>query len=189
MHYTVTIANTGETVYTGATVTDALAGVLDDAVYQNDATASTGTVAYAAPVLTWTGDLAVGEIATVTYSVAVTYPASGDRVMDNAVTSAEPGSTCPAPGTDPGCAATVTIIVPALTVTMTSDTNGAVVAGGTVNYTIVATNTGEAPMPRRRSAPCWRECSTTPRTTRTRPPPAALSPSRAPPWAGRVRCP
>ncbi|MFD1501327.1 beta strand repeat-containing protein, partial [Streptosporangium lutulentum] len=145
VHYTVTIANTGETVYTGATVTDALAGVLDDAVYQNDATASTGTVAYAAPVLTWTGDLAVGEIATVTYSVAVTYPASGDRVMDNAVTSAEPGSTCPAPGTDPGCAATVTIIVPALTVTMTSDTNGAVVAGGTVNYTIVATNTGEAP--------------------------------------------
>ncbi|WP_371780880.1 DUF7927 domain-containing protein [Streptosporangium subroseum] len=145
VHYTVTIANTGETPYAGATVTDALAGVLDDAVYQNDATASAGTVTYADDALTWTGDLAVGVTATVTYSVVVTYPASGDRVLNNAVASDEPGSTCPAAGTEPGCAATVTILVPALTITMTSDTNGDIVASGTVHYTIVAANTGEAP--------------------------------------------
>ena len=40
--YTITVANTGQTPYTGATVTDALAGVLDDAGYNSDATATTG---------------------------------------------------------------------------------------------------------------------------------------------------
>ena len=47
VHYTVTVTNTGETAYAGATVTDALAGVLDDATYQDDATATIGTVDYA----------------------------------------------------------------------------------------------------------------------------------------------
>jgi uncharacterized repeat protein (TIGR01451 family) len=144
VHYTVTIANTGETAYDDATVADALAGVLDDAVYQNDATASVGAVTYDDDVLTWTGDLAIGVTATVTYSVDVTYPASGNRVLDNAVTSAETGSTCPE-GTDPGCATTVAVIVPGLAITLTSDTNGDIVAAGTVHYTIVAANTGEAP--------------------------------------------
>ena len=58
--YTVTIANTGETPYTGATVTDPLAGVLDEATYNGNATATTGTVGFAGPTLTWTGNLAVG---------------------------------------------------------------------------------------------------------------------------------
>ena len=40
VNYTVTVTNTGQTPYTGATFTDALAGVLDDAVYNGDATAT-----------------------------------------------------------------------------------------------------------------------------------------------------
>ena len=58
--YTITVHDTGQTPYTGATVTDALGGVLGDAAYGNDATVSAGpgTVSYASPVLTWTGNLA-----------------------------------------------------------------------------------------------------------------------------------
>ena len=63
--YTISIVNTGQTPYTAANITDSLAGVLGDAAYNHDATASTGTVSYASPVLTWTGDLAVGATATI----------------------------------------------------------------------------------------------------------------------------
>ena len=44
MDYTVTITDTGQTPYTGITVTDDLTGLLDDAAYDSDATATaTGT--------------------------------------------------------------------------------------------------------------------------------------------------
>ena len=46
--YTITVADTGQTSYTAAQVTDSLAGVLGDATYGGGATASTGTVSYAA---------------------------------------------------------------------------------------------------------------------------------------------
>ena len=42
--YTIVIDNTGQVPYTAATITDALAGVLDDAAYNDDAAATTGTV-------------------------------------------------------------------------------------------------------------------------------------------------
>ena len=44
VHYTVTVTNSGQTPYTGATFTDPLAGVLDDAAYNGDAAATAGTV-------------------------------------------------------------------------------------------------------------------------------------------------
>ncbi|MEK8104129.1 hypothetical protein NKG94_01515 [Micromonospora sp. M12] len=59
--YTVTISNTGQTAYPTLTVTDALAGVLDDAVYNNDAVTSAGTVGFVSPNLTWNGPLAIGD--------------------------------------------------------------------------------------------------------------------------------
>ena len=37
--YTIVVTNTGPTAYTGATFTDPLGGVLDDATYNGDATA------------------------------------------------------------------------------------------------------------------------------------------------------
>ena len=43
-----------------------LAQVLTDAVYNTDAAATTGSVSYTAPTLTWTGTLAIGAVATVT---------------------------------------------------------------------------------------------------------------------------
>ena len=78
--YTILVTNTGPTAYTGATFTDPLGGVLDDASYNANAAASSGTVSYTAPNLTWTGNLAVGASATVTYSVTVNNPDLGDRI-------------------------------------------------------------------------------------------------------------
>ncbi|WP_329426066.1 putative Ig domain-containing protein [Streptosporangium sp. NBC_01495] len=143
--YTITAVNTGETDYLGATIVDQLAGVLDDAAYNGDATATVGTVTYAEPNLTWSGDLAVGATVTITYSVDVAYPGSGNRVLANTAVSSVPGSTCPTGGTDPRCATTVTVLVPELTITKVADTSGSVVAEETVRYTITATNTGETP--------------------------------------------
>ena len=70
--------------------------MLDDAAYDNDAAATgTGTVGYASPVLTWTGNLTPGQAATITYSVTVNNPDTGDKILTNTVTSAAPGSNCP----------------------------------------------------------------------------------------------
>jgi uncharacterized repeat protein (TIGR01451 family) len=144
--YTVTVANTGQTPYTGATFDDPLTTVLDDATYNNDATATSGDVSYAAPTLSWTGDLAIGATATVTYTVTVTFPETGDRVLANTVSSTNFDANCPAGGTDPACTATVAVLIPALTITKTADT-ATVVAGATVHYTITIANTGESPYP------------------------------------------
>ena len=71
-------------------------------------------------MLTWTGDLAVGASATITYTATVHNPDTGDVALTNAVTSPTPGSNCPAGGTDPRCSVTVKLVgVNTLTFTMT----------------------------------------------------------------------
>ncbi|MFI6453804.1 putative Ig domain-containing protein [Streptosporangium amethystogenes] len=145
VHYTVTLANTGETDYAGAAVTESLAGVLDDATYGNDASASTGTVTFADGVLGWSGDLAIGATATVTYSVTTIYPPPGDKALTSTVISAAAGTTCPSAGGDPRCTTTVAVLTPGLTITKTANNSGAVAVKATVQYTITVTNTGETP--------------------------------------------
>ena len=44
--YTITVTNSGQVAYTGATFTDALSGVLDDATYNSDAAATAGSVTF-----------------------------------------------------------------------------------------------------------------------------------------------
>jgi len=142
--YTITVTDSGQTPYTGATVTDDLTGVLTDASYNGDGTATTGTVSYTSPVLTWTGNLAVGATAAITYSVTVDNPDTGDKLLSNTVTSAAAGSNCPAGGTAAGCTATVQDLIPALTIIKTADTDTAS-PGGTVHYTITVADTGQTP--------------------------------------------
>src|SRR5690606_10841859 len=90
--YTVAVENTGGTALTGATFSDDLSGVLDDATLDEASiTASSGTASFADPVLTWTGDLAVDEVATISYSVTVDQPIGGDHQLVNAVV----GGDCP----------------------------------------------------------------------------------------------
>jgi uncharacterized repeat protein (TIGR01451 family) len=144
--YTITVHNTGEAAYSGAAFTDSLAGLLDDADYAGDAAASVGTVGYASPVLSWSGDLAVGQSATITYSVVVRDPASGDKSMVNAVASSTVGNTCPEATGNTACRATVTILTPELTITATTSA-ATTVPDEVVGYTITATNTGQTTYP------------------------------------------
>ncbi|MGC4746828.1 putative Ig domain-containing protein [Micromonospora sp. DT201] len=140
--YTITVTNVGETAYTGATVTDSLAGLLDDATYNGDASASSGVVTYSAPLLTWTGNLAIDGVVTITYTVSVDDPQTGERVLTNTVSSTASGSNCPPGGSDPDCSATVQVLLPALSISKIANA-GTTTPGGTVGYTITVTNSGQ----------------------------------------------
>ena len=138
VQYTITVADTGQTPYTAATVTDDLTGVLGDAAYNGNAAATTGTVSYTSPVLTWAGDLSPGGTATITYPVTVNDPDTGNDLLVNAVTSAAPGSTCPASGTGgSACSVTVGIIAGPLTITAPVNANlGLAPPGGSVSASL-----------------------------------------------------
>ena len=142
--YTITVDDTGQTPYTGATVTDDLTGVLDDMTFDGDAAATTGTVSYTSPTLTWTGNLNPGDTATITYSVTVHNPDLGDKLPVNTAVSADPGSTCPPSAPAPACTATVTVLIPALTITKTANT-ATTTPGSVVQYTITVADTGQTP--------------------------------------------
>lgn len=112
VNYTVTVRNSGTETATAATVTDDLTGVLDDATYNDDAdSGGLGTVTYAEPELTWTGDLTPGQTATITYSVTVHDPVGGDGALTNTVAGPD-GSNCPADAPNPECTTDVPMIPP-----------------------------------------------------------------------------
>jgi large repetitive protein len=135
--YTVTVTNVGQTVYTGAAFDDDLSGVLDDATF-GTATADVGTATFASPTLTWTGDLPIGQTATVTVTVAVTSPATGDHLLRNAVTSSTTGTDCPGAST-----CSVEVPVADVQVGKTADRT-TTVPGDTVTYTLTITNSGQS---------------------------------------------
>jgi len=86
--YTITVTNLGAGDFTSAdpaVIRDSMVGVLDDAKFNNDATASAGMVSFAAPVLTWSGELASGATETITYSVKINGGVTGDRRLVNLV--------------------------------------------------------------------------------------------------------
>jgi hypothetical protein len=91
--------------------------VLGAAAYNNDAAATIGAVSYASPDLTWTGDLAPGDTATITYSVTIDNPETGGTTLTNTAASADPGSTCPPGTTASPCAVTTAVITGPLTIT------------------------------------------------------------------------
>ena len=98
------MTDTGQTPYTGASLTDPLAAVLDDAAYDSDAAATAGTagtVSYAGSAVSWTGDLAPGGVGDHHLFGHREQPRHRRPVLTNTVTSATPGSNCPAGGTDP----------------------------------------------------------------------------------------
>jgi uncharacterized repeat protein (TIGR01451 family) len=98
--YTLTVAQKGQAAIAGATLTDDLSDVLDDATYDGDAKTSTGTVSYASPHLTWRGNLALRGTAKITYSVTVKGDGHGDGTLSNVVTSTDKRASC---DTSVGC--------------------------------------------------------------------------------------
>jgi large repetitive protein len=125
-------------------MTDPLTDVLDDATYSGDVAATSSTVSFTSPNIVWTGKLTPGQSATVTYSVTVKNPDTGNGVLSNTVTSTSAGGNCPSGSTDPTCGDTVT--VSGRTISKTANVSAAA-PGSTVNYTITATNSGKALMP------------------------------------------
>ena len=135
--YTITVADTGQTPYTAATVTDDLTGVLDDAAYNHSAAATTGTVSYASPTLIWTGDLTPGTTATITYTVTVNNPDTGNGALTNTVASTATGSTCPAGSSSPGCSVTVAVVAGPLSITVPATASlGSAAPGGTLSASL-----------------------------------------------------
>lgn len=135
--YTITVTQIGSAGVEGAALSDDLSRVLDDATFNDDAAASSGLLAFdpATQALSWSGDLAVGEVITITYSVTVT--GDGDGTLDNVVTSDKCGESCDtthtiggfvfAKSADPASGATVR-------------------TGQTVTYTLTVTQTGVGPV-------------------------------------------
>ncbi|RDV45894.1 hypothetical protein DOE76_05430 [Leifsonia sp. ku-ls] len=109
--YAITVKNTGSQAYQAASFTDDLTDVLKDATYNGDHAATAGTATYSAPILSWTGPLAVGATATVTYSVTVKNPADGDHSMVNRIVSNNQGSNCLPGSTDAACQVVVDVDV------------------------------------------------------------------------------
>lgn len=111
VEYTITVTNNGLTAASDVSISDDLTEVLDDAVYL-EGSADTGTLSYLAGVLTWTGDLAVDQTATITYTVQITSTPDGDRQLDNVVVDTSRldviTSNCPPDSDDPDCDASVT---------------------------------------------------------------------------------
>lgn len=153
--YSVTARNTGLGSYTAAepaVLFDDLSAVLDDATYNNDASAtSLGLVGYTAPKLSWSGPLGPNQSVTVTYTV--TTRAGGDGVMRNVAfvpndpdDPETPGCAPPnAAGLDPVTGepcAQLTNGLPSLTVVKSANPTSVTAIGDTITYSYLVTNTG-----------------------------------------------
>ncbi len=132
--YTLTVTNTGATTLRGATVSDDLSDVLDDA----DLGALPAGAALSGSTLTWlVPDLAAGTATTLDYTATVRSGATGARLR-NAATPASNGGACAG-------SCRTTQHTPAWTLEKTSDpASGVVVPGQRITWTLTATNTSQA---------------------------------------------
>lgn len=141
VEYTITVTNVGPGAYTAdapATATDDLSNVLDAATFNGDAAASTGTVSYDEPTLSWSGALGVNESATITYTV--TYTGEGDQNLRNL-------ACVPVSETAPGAPSCDFVQIPGAGLTQWKQVQASAtpaVAGTVLTYTLFFDNDGEA---------------------------------------------
>lgn len=106
--FTIKATNNGERDLPDVRFTDDLGGTLDDAVYDRNARATRGRVAYDEPVLSYTGAIPAGMSATVTYSVTVGGEDGGDGGdgrLGGGLEVQSPRSNCAAGTRDARCTA------------------------------------------------------------------------------------
>ncbi|ALX04294.1 LPXTG cell wall anchor domain-containing protein [Aeromicrobium erythreum] len=146
----------GDADYTNASpavVKDDLTSVLDDATYNEDATASSGSrPRYNEPRLRWSGPLKVDESVTITYSV--TLKAGGDGDVKNVAWQPQCDESDPSCDQEPPtCENNVDPVtggpcdledfkLPKLTIEKSADKTELPKNGEVVRYTVVATNSG-----------------------------------------------
>ena len=130
--HTVTVQNVGTAAYLGATLTDELSQVLDDAVYNGDAQATSGTVSYDEPRAELDRRRRGGRRRESSPTPTVKDPGTGDHLLDNAIRAPGGGTNCPdptprpcrrsapAPAADRGCAHRV--VVENVTISETNST-------------------------------------------------------------------
>ncbi|MFD8479904.1 IPT/TIG domain-containing protein [Kitasatospora sp. NPDC059673] len=103
--YTVTVVQHGNRAVKELGILDDLSQVLDDADYNGDVKADSGTAEVRNGRMLWTGDLSVGGRATITYSVTVN--GKGDRRLSTSVTAPDDArGDCE---TQKGCATDLTV--------------------------------------------------------------------------------
>lgn len=149
--YTIDLSNRLATTANGIRVVDDLSGVLQTATFNNDATTDRGTVVWddVNQQLIWTGNLAVGEAATIHYTVTTTSPTVAPG-MRNTVTG-QVGSlpTNCTDGTEDGCFALVEVVAPDVQLQKTAQgvTEGSTIAGLTnVTWDYTVRNSGTEPL-------------------------------------------
>ncbi|MFC9594405.1 hypothetical protein ACFTUC_32065 [Streptomyces sp. NPDC056944] len=118
--YTITAKNVGGTDYPDARFGDDLTGTLDDADYNGDVRTDLGRVSYEKPRIGYAGTIPAGRTATVTYSVKIKDPATGDGSLRDGVEVQSPRSNCGDGSRDPSCAATPKLDAPKPTPTPTA---------------------------------------------------------------------
>ncbi len=143
--YTVTAENLGNVPQTGLSFFDDLTNVVDDATYNSDVNATIGSATFNGGNnhIEWTGSLGVGQTATITYSLTMNTPDTGDGRLDNGVVASGTGVNCTEnPAVDPDCLTTTPLPVVTSQKTLVSPVSPE--AGDTVNYQFVITNQGGA---------------------------------------------
>ncbi|WP_172832221.1 DUF7507 domain-containing protein [Nakamurella panacisegetis] len=141
----VTEPTTSAAPFLAPSLTDDLSAVLDDAQYQGDVSASFGTAVVTGNTLKWSApSIMPGQSATITYSVKVNNPDTGNKVLTNTVETPPNSSNCPLNSTDPACS--VTTSVASYTVAKAASA-ATVLQGGVVTYTVKVVNTGAVEYP------------------------------------------
>ncbi len=136
--YTIEITNTGPDSETNVVLEDDLAGVLDDATYNNNVSSSAGSCTFNALTINCSlGTLSAGAVVTATYSVTVNDPPSGDSTLINTATANSDG------GTPISDEVTVPISVsPQFTFQKSATPSEITAAGQIITYSFAVTNSG-----------------------------------------------
>ena len=147
IEYTVTVTNPGPgdfSVANPATMTDDLTDVLASGEIVGTPAASVGDASITDTTLAWSGVLAAGESATITYEVqyTATYENEQDSTLENT-------ACVPEEHVAPGAEACATVETPGPVLSqwksVTSD-DDPVVAGSVLTYTLFFENSGDAPL-------------------------------------------
>ncbi|TDD72737.1 DUF11 domain-containing protein [Jiangella aurantiaca] len=145
--YTVLISHVGEAPVEDAWIEDDLSAVLDDAVWNNDATADSGEASFEGTTLRWDGNLAIDQVVTLTYSVTANAVGEGDDELRNIVTTDDERGVCvPAPDGNPDCQTDHYQGEYVYSKTSDPEPGSEVEEGEVVTYTVTVEHVGAAPI-------------------------------------------